>query len=165
MKAGHILQIGTPMEVYENPKNIFVGGFIGSPPMNFIDVQLVEAHGDLYLDAGDFKLAVPQPLGGISKARIDSQVVLGIRPDHINDLAYAIPDGGIEALEAFVEVIEPIGSEVILLVTAGQHQFTAKAHPQTKARLNQSIKLAIDMTKMHLFDRQTGEKIDTEAQV
>ena len=67
---------------------------------------------------------------------------------------------GFAELDALVEVIEPIGSEVILIVTAGGHQFTAKVHPQTKARLHQSIKLAIDANKVHLFDKETGEKID-----
>jgi len=162
MNAGHIMQIGNPLEVYENPTNIFVAGFIGSPPMNFIDATLVEANGHLYVDAGIFKLAVPQALDGRFKARINQLVVFGIRPDHINDLAFVIPDQGFEELDALVEVIEPLGSEVILIVTAGRHQFAAKVHPQTKARLNQSIKLSIDMNKMHLFDKETGQKIDAQ---
>jgi multiple sugar transport system ATP-binding protein len=160
MNDGHIMQIGTPLEVYENPNTKFVAGFIGSPPMNLVDAVLVEANGHLYVDCGNFSLAVPRALDRISRARINQQVVFGIRPDHINDLAFVVPDKGFEELDALVEIIEPIGSEVILIVTAGNHQFTAKVHPQTKARVHESIKLSIDMNKMHLFDRQTGKKID-----
>jgi multiple sugar transport system ATP-binding protein len=162
MNDGHIMQIGTPLEVYENPKNIFVAGFIGSPPMNFIDAMLVEANGHLYVDGGDFRLVVPLALEEIFRTKVNQQVVFGIRPDHINDLAFVIPDRDFEELDALVEVIEPLGSEVILIVTAGRHQFAAKVHPQTKARLNQSIKLSIDMNKMHLFGKETGEKIDAK---
>jgi multiple sugar transport system ATP-binding protein len=124
--------------------------------------MLVEVNGQFYVDGGNFRLVVPQTLGGISRVRINRQVVFGIRPEHINDLAFVMPARGVQELDALVEVIEPIGSEVILIVTAGGHQFAAKVHPQTKASLHQSIKLSIDMNRMHLFDKETGEKIDLE---
>jgi multiple sugar transport system ATP-binding protein len=159
MKDGHIMQIGTPLEVYENPQNIFVAGFIGSPPMNFIDTILLEAGERLYVDGGNFSLPVPRALADIPRARLNQQVVFGIRPDHINDAEFVIPARGFAELDALVEVIEPIGSEVILIVSTGKHHFAAKVHSQTKARLHESIKLSINMNKMHLFDKETGQKI------
>lgn len=164
MNDGHIMQTGTPLDVYENPQNIFVAGFIGSPPMNFIDATLVADNGQLCVDGGDFRLVVPRPLAETFQARVNQSVVFGIRPDHIDDQAFVIPEQGFEEFDARVEVIEPIGSEAILIVSVGRHQFAAKVHPQTKARLNQPIKLSIDMNKMHLFDKETGQKIDAKQQ-
>jgi multiple sugar transport system ATP-binding protein len=164
MKDGHIMQIGTPLEVYENPQNIFVAGFIGSPPMNFIDAILLEAGGRLYIDGGNFSLPAPRAPADIPRARLNQQVVFGIRPDHIDDAEFVVPARGFTELDAIVEIIEPIGSEVILIASTGKHQFTAKVHSQTKARLHESIKLSIDMNKMHLFDKETGRKIEAKQQ-
>jgi multiple sugar transport system ATP-binding protein len=161
MKDGHIMQIGTPLEVYENPHSLFVAGFIGSPPMNFIDVRLLEAGGRLFVDGGNFSLPVPKTLPGIPGGILNQQVVLGIRPEHLEDPEFVIPAKGFAELEVIVEVIQPIGSEVILIASAGKHQLTAKVHSRTKARLHESIKLSIDMNKIHLFDKDTGQKIET----
>ncbi len=161
MKDGRIMQIGTPLDVYENPQNIFVAGFIGSPPMNFMDAMLLDDGGRLWVDGGDFRLPVPKALAHLPGDRRDRPVVLGVRPDDINDPEFAVQAGGegFAELDAVVEVIEPIGSEVILIASAGRHQFAAKVHSQTKARLHESIKLSIDMNNMHLFDKETGRKI------
>jgi multiple sugar transport system ATP-binding protein len=164
MKDGDIMQIGTPLEVYENPQSIFVAGFIGSPPMNFIEARLVEAGGRLHVDGGNFSLPIPRALANISRERLNQPVVFGIRPDDIDDPEFVIPTKGFSQLDALVEVIEPIGSEIILIASAGRHQFAAKVHSQSKARLHQSIKLSIDMNKMHLFDKETGLKIETHQQ-
>ena len=160
MNDGHIMQIGSPLEVYENPINLFVAGFIGSPPMNFMDVKLVAANGQLYIDGGNFRLAVPGALKRRYDAWINRQVVFGMRPDHINDRSFLIDGSELEELEVVVEVIEPIGSEVILIVRTGDHQLTAKVHPQTKVSLHQSINLTFEMNKMLLFDKETGAVIE-----
>jgi len=160
MLDGLIQQVDTPLNLYHKPVNKFVAGFIGSPPMNFMDVKLVEAKGQLYIDGGNFRLAVPEALKRKYDAWINRQVVFGMRPDHINDRSFLIDGSELEELEVVIEVIEPIGSEVILIVTTGDHQITAKVHPQTKVSLHQSINLTFEMNKMLLFDKETGEVIE-----
>lgn len=159
MDNGLIMQVGTPLEVYENPNNLFVAGFIGSPSMNFFETKVVDENGRLYMDGESFRLAIPGSLEKRYRARINHEVVFGIRPEHINDRSFASDMSGRDELEAVADVIEPIGSEVILIVTVGKHQLTAKVDPHTKASVHQPIKLAIDMNNMHLFDKETGEVI------
>jgi multiple sugar transport system ATP-binding protein len=86
-------------------------------------------------------------------------VVFGIRPEHFNDLSLTGGFAAGEELEAVVDVMEPLGSEVILIIKVGKHRLTVKVDPHTKASVHQSIKLDVDMNKMHLFDKETGEAI------
>jgi multiple sugar transport system ATP-binding protein len=159
MNEGRIMQAGKPLGVYENPKNKFVAGFIGSPSMNFIDTKLVEDGGRLYVDAESFCLVIPRDLESRYRDHVNSEVVFGIRPEHINDSFFVDDIHGRDEIKVLVDVIEPIGSEVILIVTIGKHRMTAKVDPRTKAIVNQLITLNIDMKKMHIFNKKTGEVI------
>ena len=129
INEGRIMQEGTPLEVYENPRNLFVAGFIGSPSMNFLETKVVEENARLSVDGGSFRLAIPRNLEGRYRARVNNNVVFGIRPEHINDRSFATDFPGRDELKAMVDVIEPVGSEVILIVTVGNHQLTAKVDP------------------------------------
>ena len=160
MNEGRIMQEGTPLDVYENPKNVFVAGFIGSPSMNFLETKVVEENGRLYVHGGSFRLAVPEGLQDRYRPRVNDEVFFGIRPEHINDRSFATDLPGRDDLEAIVDVMEPVGSEVILIVTVGEHQLTAKVDPHTKASLHQPIQLSVDMNNMHLFGKETGEVIE-----
>ena len=160
MDNGIIMQEGSPLEVYENPNNLFVAGFIGSPAMNFLDSRVVEDDGRLYVDGGNIRLAIPESLEAKYKSRVNSEVVFGIRPEQFNDLAFASDIPGREELEAMVDVMEPIGSEVILIVTVGEEQLTVKVDPHTSASVNHPIRLSVDMNRMHLFDKDTGDAIE-----
>ncbi|NQU14294.1 MAG: sn-glycerol-3-phosphate ABC transporter ATP-binding protein UgpC [Desulfobacteraceae bacterium] len=162
MNNGLIMQMGTPLEVYNNPDNMFVAGFIGSPSMNLLTARIVKDGEALYVDGKGFHLKIPNSLEPKYRTRLNSDVVFGIRPEHIND-AFNSPMEGRDALESVVEVVEPIGSEVILVVKVGQHQVTARVDPLTEASVGQTIRLAIDMNKMHLFDKETGEVISIDA--
>jgi multiple sugar transport system ATP-binding protein len=159
MENGLIMQIGGPLDVYENPKNMFVAGFIGSPAMNFLESRVVEENGRLYVDGGGFRLAIPESLENTYRPRLNDGVIFGIRPEHLKDPAFASDIAAKEDLEVVVDVIEPIGSEVILLITVGDHHLTAKVDPHTKASPHKSIRLSVDMNRMHLFDKETGEVI------
>lgn len=159
MNNGLIMQTGTPLEVYENPQNLFVAGFIGSPSMNLLEATVVEDTGRLYVDGDGFHLAIPKGLEGKYQDRVNGEVIFGIRPEHIRDRSSSEDLPGMEELEAVVDVIEPLGSEVVLIVKAGEHHLTARVEPHTKASIHQPIRLAIDMNKMHLFDKETGYMI------
>jgi multiple sugar transport system ATP-binding protein len=160
MEKGIVMQMGKPMEVYENPHNLFVAGFIGSPAMNLIDADLVEDNGRIWVDTGSFRLPVPPTHIEKYRPYLNREVVFGVRPEHIYDRALAGEVVAAAHIEAVVDVFEPVGSEVILLVSAGDRQMTAKVDPRTSARAHQPIELCVDMGRMHLFDKTTGKVID-----
>jgi multiple sugar transport system ATP-binding protein len=155
MNDGVIMQTGAPMEVYDNPKNLFVAGFIGSPAMNFFDVRVSGEKGALFVESDNFRLAIADRLQDRFAAAKGRELVLGIRPEHIYDklLKGGFPGG--EPLEATVEVVEPIGSQVILLASYGSENLTACVDPQTRAKPNTAIKFVVDTNRLHLFDKQT----------
>ena len=159
MNEGRLLQAGMPLEVYQNPRNLFVAGFIGSPSMNLLELSVVEENGRLYVDGKAFRLVIPRGIEKTYRSRVSEDVIFGIRPEHINDRAFARDIPGRDELEALVDVVEPVGSEVILIVSAGAHQLTAKVDSHTKASVHQPIRLSVDMNQMHLFDKKTGEVI------
>jgi multiple sugar transport system ATP-binding protein len=160
MDKAVVMQMGNPLEVYENPKNLFVAGFIGSPAMNLIDAGLVQDNDRMSVDCGSFRLPVPQTHTEKYRFYLNKEVVFGLRPEHIYDRALAGDLGEAENIEAVVDVFEPVGSEVILLVSVGDQQLTAKVDPRTSARVHQPVKLCVDMERMHLFDKDTGNVIE-----
>jgi multiple sugar transport system ATP-binding protein len=154
------MQMGKPMEVYENPHNLFVAGFIGSPAMNLIDADLVEDNGRIWVDTGSFRLPVPPTHTEKYRPYLNREIVFGVRPEHIYDRALAGEVVAAAHIEVMVDVFEPVGSEVILLVSAGDRQMTAKVDPRTSAQAHHPIELCVDMGRMHLFDKTTGKVID-----
>jgi multiple sugar transport system ATP-binding protein len=155
MNNGIIMQTGAPMEVYDNPENLFVAGFIGSPAMNFFDVRLNGEKGALFIESENFRLAISDRLQNRFVPAKDRELILGIRPEHIYDKHVKGEFPGGEPLEATVEVVEPIGSQVILLASCGFENLTACVDPQTRAKPNAAIKFVVDTNRLHLFDKQT----------
>jgi multiple sugar transport system ATP-binding protein len=153
MKDGLIQQIGIPLEVYNYPVNMFVGGFIGSPVINFFPSRLVSKGGRLFIDAEAFQLPIPEKKVSYYQSLAGSEVIFGIRPSDIYDRLYA-PDRLREKfIRAVVEVIEPLGSEIHLNVTSGRHSFVAVVDAQTSVRVHQEIQLALNLDEMHLFEK------------
>lgn len=160
MKDGFIQQVGAPLEVYDYPQNEFVAGFIGSPPMNFFKAKLAKANGALYADMDSFKLKIPEDYASFYEGYTNKDITFGIRPEDITDGSPEEEARGIwESATAVVEVIEPLGSEIILELTKGDHGFTARVNPHSKSRLNQEVTIHFDMAKMHLFDPETEKVI------
>jgi multiple sugar transport system ATP-binding protein len=157
MKDGFIQQVGAPLEVYDFPQNEFVAGFIGSPPMNFFKAKIVQDSG-LYADTGSFKLKIPDKYTSAYKSYVGKDVTFGMRPEDILDEIPEERRGTWEKFNAVVEVIEPLGAEIILELSKGGHSFTARVDPHSKSRLNQEVTVYFDMEKMHLFDPET-EKV------
>jgi multiple sugar transport system ATP-binding protein len=155
MNNGIIMQTGAPMEVYDNPENLFVAGFIGSPAMNFFNVRVNGAKGALFVESENFRLAVADRLQDRFVPAKDRELILGIRPEHIYDKHVKGKFPGGEFLDATVEVVEPIGSQVILLASCGSENLTACVDPQTRAKPNTAIKFVVDTNRLHLFDKQT----------
>lgn len=157
MEQGRIMQIGSPMEVFNRPKNQFVAGFIGSPMMNFLDVRVLEESGVLVLKNEGFRFTVPENLRDRYIKAKDSEALLGIRPQHIYDRSIKGDINGAQPLRLTVEIIEPVGVEVILYGSCGPAQLTACVDPQTRAVPHREWEFMVDMNQVHLFDKNTGE--------
>ena len=155
MEKGEIMQIGKPMEVYDNPVNLFVAGFIGSPAMNFFDVRVIEKDNGLYVEGANLMLSIPDSLQTRYRKAENQDVIFGIRPEHIYDKTFKDHFPGSQTLKVSAEVVEPIGLHVILLASCGTDQLTACVDPQTRARPHMEMEVLLDMNRMHLFDRKT----------
>ena len=157
MDRGVISQIGTPMEVFHNPKNMFVAGFIGSPAMNFVKVQIEKENSKFYIKNDSFCLKIPDDRKNRFDISENRPAVFGIRPEHIYDRAIHGDVAGGEIIDASVEVVEPIGSLSIVLFKIGSLQFTAVIDSRSVAKPCSNIQFVLDMNHMHVFDDETQE--------
>ncbi|MCI8299391.1 MAG: sn-glycerol-3-phosphate ABC transporter ATP-binding protein UgpC [Lachnospiraceae bacterium] len=157
LKDGIVQQVDSPQKLYNEPDNLFVAGFIGSPQMNFVDV-VCKVEGDrVTLKFGEDSIVLPSEKG---KKLIDGKydgktVVLGIRPEDIDDSALALETHKESVFNTKVTGYELLGSEVLLYYTVNGANMTAKVDSRTAARLGDSIKLAMDIDKIHVFDKET----------
>lgn len=159
MKSGSILQVADPISLYENPSNKFVAGFIGSPPMNFLNGKIVSQNGDFFFTDKGIKLRLlPQHHAKISAFR-DKDVVFGIRPEDIYDKIFAQDARPEFTITATVDMVEPMGSEIYLYLNAGNNTFVARVSNQDTASVNQDLQVVFDMSKAHFFDSKTDEAI------
>jgi len=161
MKDGVIQQVDSPETLYAKPNNKFVAGFIGSPQMNFIDCKVVRSGSDVVLMFGSNSVRVPERRG---KVLIESgyegkTVVLGIRPEDIHDEQVFLNQSPDTVVDATIRVYEMLGAEVYLYFSIDQYEITARVNPRTTARPGDTIKVAFDLSKMHLFDKETEEVI------
>ena len=151
MNKGRMLQVGKPIEVYDNPSNKFVAGFIGSPAMNFLEAKLIQKDGGLWVDGGTFLLPVPDSKQEMYAGYKDETCYFGIRPEHIYDREFLKEYTPHHVVKTNVELIEPVGSFVILQIELGSNTIVAQVDPHTRAEVGKEIELVIDMDKMHLF--------------
>ncbi|HOV65045.1 MAG TPA: sn-glycerol-3-phosphate ABC transporter ATP-binding protein UgpC [Spirochaetia bacterium] len=157
MKGGIIQQIGNPLKLYNNPVNRFVAGFIGSPPMNFLTVSVLNEGGKIVIDEGDFKFPITGKQAENLKPYVGKQVVFGIRPE---DLSY---DGNTtEIIPTTIEVVEPLGYEIHLMVSTKKHQMIARATPNREFKIGDKLNLIPDMHKAIFFDLETEQAIGRE---
>ncbi len=159
MKDGVVQQIGTPMEIYERPGNLFVAGFIGSPSMNFLESRIIEDDGGLLIDAKTFRVRIPEGRCPGCHDLVGKEVIFGIRPEHIQDRTYCIDPISDNCFMAQVDFVEPMGSEMILYLCIGETSMVAKVNPKTSARKDSAIGVHIDMDLVHIFDKETGRVI------
>ncbi len=159
MRDGLIQQVDAPLNLYEKPANLFVAGFIGSPAMNFIEASLAQKNGATVIDAGSFAMEVPADIAPHAKDWTGKKVIFGIRPEDIQDRAFSRDAPPAWALQATVEVHEPLGSDVILYLSTGPHSIVARVDAHSQARMGQGAEVIINMRKMHLFDPQSHQAI------
>ena len=162
LKDGVVQQIGTPLEIYNRPTNQFVAGFIGSPPMNFINGVLTEQDGHTFLIGEGFRITIPDQ-SKVSFKTNDSAVnrpmVLGIRPEDISERDSYHGDADNNVIKARVDFLEPLGSEVIATCSLAGHEIIVRLNPRTNAKSDEVIELFLNMERARLFDPATGETL------
>lgn len=152
LNAGELQQIDTPFNLYHNPRNLFVAGFIGSPSMNFFDAMLKEEGGTMFVETSIFRLAVPAQQAEMYRDHVGSKVVFGIRPEDIHDVDYQ-PPGIVPAIvEANVDVVEQMGNEMVVYLEDKGTNFISRMDPRTQARVGNRMGVVFNMENIHLFD-------------
>lgn len=161
MKDGIIQQVDTPQNLYNEPCNMFVAGFIGSPQMNFIDAT-ISAHGDrFHVDFGEYSVPIPEGKGGqdVFGPYVGKPVVLGLRAEDFRTEDIILAHTTDNLIEADVEIAELMGAEVFLYTVCQGQKVTVKAPARVQAKGGDKVKLAIDLNRMHIFDKETEKVI------
>ncbi len=156
MKDGIIYQVDTPLGLYNNPRNRFVAGFIGSPAMNFLQGRIV-ANGSLQFQGEAGSLPLNAEDTQAMKSYEGKDVLLGIRPEdiHAPDFLPDLNHG--HSIDTEVDVIEPMGNEIFLYVKAAGAELAARVDPRQTAKVGGTLPLVLDMDKAHFFDAETEE--------
>ncbi|AYC28583.1 ABC transporter ATP-binding protein [Paenisporosarcina cavernae] len=157
MKDGVVQQIGTPKEVYEEPTNVFVGGFIGSPAMNFF--RGVYANGQFGM--GETVLTIPTARQSVLKAYEGKEVILGIRPEHINNDFRTLESEQGMKIATTVDVAELTGAEQMVYATLEGQEFIGRIDSKNTVHPGDAIDLAFHLERAHFFDVDTEERIMT----
>jgi multiple sugar transport system ATP-binding protein len=158
MKDGLIQQIGEPLHLYNHPENLFVAGFIGSPPMNFFTVKITEEDGRILADEGGFRLEVPPRAAQELTSRAEQDVVLGIRPE---DLLLPEKEEPQKTFQAVIRVVEPLGSEIHIHADTARHAFIARVPPHRSFKVGDAISFVPNPDKLLFFDSQTGKSLSS----
>jgi multiple sugar transport system ATP-binding protein len=154
MKDGWIQQVGEPLELYGRPANRFVAGFIGSPAMNFVDVTIGEGGGTLWAETAGLRLGIPPARTEQLRAYKGQRLTLGVRPEDMRVATAA--DAGPYTFNALVEVVEPLGSEILLDVKVGQSALVARVEPTVRVKIHETVPLTlVDPLRLHFFDTKT----------
>ena len=156
MRDGLIQQIGSPLELYDMPANKFVGGFIGSPAMNFFEAELNGSGEKVSLQAGNFTLILPPEQANRIKGYNESKLIVGIRPEDFKSTAEPVSG---RTISLRIEVIEPIGNETYVNAVAGDVQLTAAVGRRTDVKPRSAIHLMPIFEHVHLFNIQSEEAL------
>ncbi len=157
MKDGIIQQVDTPLNIYDNPANVFVAGFIGTPPTNFFEGTIEREGSAIFFKHKVMNIRLPKDWK--LDNYVGKTVIFGLRPEHIGS-EIAELDKSAQKIKAPIEVIEPMGAETyIYLETGGSSLCVAKVDPHRELKLGETIELAITLSKAHIFDKETEARI------
>ena len=159
MSKGHVMQIDTPINLYEKPKNRFVAGFIGNPAMNFVNGTVEGAGQSRFVaEGGDWEINLPPRFAAALAAARGKAVTLGIRPEDVSVVAG--PGVAAATTTARLDLVESLGNETFIYARAGRDDMTARIAPtQTLPPLGSNIVLALDLERAHFFDAITGDRV------
>jgi multiple sugar transport system ATP-binding protein len=161
MKDGVIQQVDTPQHIYDHPVNIFVAGFIGSPQMNFMDAKVEEKDGKVVLLFGEDTVELPEDKAAVVKKSgyVGKDVIMGIRPEDIDDSEEFIAKHQNSVVSATVEVTELMGAETYIYMAKGKSNIIARVNGSSKAKAGDVLKIALDTNKIHVFDKETENTV------
>jgi multiple sugar transport system ATP-binding protein len=162
LKDGAVQQIGAPLEIYDRPTNQFVAGFIGSPPMNFINCALVKREGQLFLTGDGLHLKLPaEEKAALSKVIGNGSlpIVLGVRPEDFSERRSHDVAADSNVIQARVNFLEPLGSEVLATCSIGSHEIIVRLSPRSGVKSDEMIELVINMEHARLFDPVTEKAL------
>lgn len=157
MKDGLIQQIADPITLYDQPTNLFVAGFIGTPPMNVFHGVLVKKSDGLYFSEGTFEIKTSEKNKIMLEPYIDKKVSFGIRPEDIG--SEKAHEGDFPTIKATIEVIEPMGSETYLYMNTGKHAFIARVDAHIRHKVGEVIELPLYLPKAHIFDTKSEKLV------
>jgi len=159
LRDGILQQVDSPQHLYDLPDNIFVAGFIGSPAMNFFETTLIEEGGTMYADCKDFRVAIPAFKAAAYKPYVGKEVVMGLRPEHVQDPDFPSPGITPALVDAQIEITELMGNEVNVFFSTKNTNFMGRFDPRTKATAGMTKTATFDMGRIHMFDKQTERAI------
>ena len=163
MKDGRIMQVASPLELYNKPQNVFVAGFIGSPPMNFFKGRLEKGAGDRLVftetntQGAPVRVVLDAALSAKGAGHVGKEVIFGIRPEDVQDTATAAAPEPDHTVEVKVEVSEPMGAETFLYLHTGATSFIARVRPTDRFEVGQRVKVTFKVEAAHLFDAATEQ--------
>jgi multiple sugar transport system ATP-binding protein len=157
MKDGLVQQVGEPLELYNEPSNLFVAGFLGSPAMNFATVKVSQENGAIWAGSAGMQIKAPPGCANRLGRYVGQEVTLGIRPEDLHVASAADPaDLGFDVV---VEVVEKLGSEILLDVAVGSDTMVASVEPNIRANIHDRMRLALNPERLHFFDMQSEAAI------
>jgi multiple sugar transport system ATP-binding protein len=157
MKDGLVQQVGEPLELYNQPANKFVAGFIGSPAMNFAAVTVIEANGSLVAENSGLRFKLPNETAQRLRDHIGHEVTLGVRPEDI--MVAGTADLDHPCFDAVIEVVEQLGSEILLDMKVGEGVMVASVEPTVRVKVRDRLRFAMRPSRLHVFDAKTEAAI------
>jgi multiple sugar transport system ATP-binding protein len=162
MKDGLIQQVDTPQNLYDYPRNTFVASFIGAPPMNFLNAAVIKTEGGYKAKIENTLLPILEDKASakVLEAYVGKEITIGIRPEDLHaEQAYIEKQDTVALIEVMVDLAELMGSEIFVYGSYADSNLIAKIPPRVFPKAGENLKLAIDCTKLHIFDSDTGEVI------
>lgn len=162
MKDGEVQQLGSPQEIYDNPANLFVAGFMGSPAMNFVPTRVIEKDGVPMLElATSTTVALPFPKSDALKDYVGKTVLLGLRPEMITEpQPHKEGQPFVTVTDVEVEVTEPMGADTMILTRVNDAEINCRSNPMYPAKAGAIIKMMFDTSKAVVFDQESGKRLD-----
>jgi len=159
MKSGIVQQVADPITIYDHPKNKFVAGFLGSPPMNFMTGKIIKKEGRIYFDEGKIKVKLVEDMYKKMTSYVGKEVIFGIRAEDVYDKLFVSEAPPENVVRVTCEVVEPMGSEVYIHLNTGLNTFTARVGAHDRPPVSQDMDLVFDMSKVHFFSKETEDTI------
>jgi multiple sugar transport system ATP-binding protein len=152
MNKGLLQQLDTPQALYDQPANLFVAGFIGSPAMNFFDAKIRKEDKNVFADLNGLSLKFPASRAEKYAPYDGKTVIFGIRPEDIHNPEFVPSDINTSLVEAHVDVVELLGNEINLFLVSGTHNYVARVDPRTRFSVGNKVQVAFNMENFHIFD-------------